>query len=70
MPILNTLDEKKTLSLVNYIINEANAIALANSFDLVVPDLLVKLILISNSLSDKSIAYFVTQLEKNQNGCL
>ena len=57
LPILSALNNKKALYLIDYAINPGNAIALADSFDHLVPHELRKLTLIRNGLTDFSIAY-------------
>ena len=70
MPILNAIDHKKALHLINYKLNAANAMALAGTFEQLIPDRLNKLILIENSLNDPSIAYMFKKLRSNPNGTL
>ena len=70
LPILNRIDEKKALRLVEYKFGEANAASFVDAMNTLVPEKLKKLTLISNAISDKSIAEIFKRLTENEDGGL
>ena len=65
LPILNRINDKKTLYVINYQLNMANATSFAESLEFIVPEKLQKLILIENNLNDYSISRFFHYLTMN-----
>jgi len=70
LPILNRIDDKLALRLIQYKFGEANAASLAEAMNKIVPEKLKKLTLIDNALADRSIAEIFVQLTKNEDGGL
>ena len=70
LPILNRIDDKGIMCLVNYKVGDGNAKSFAETLEELVPAKLKKLTLIDNAISDKSLALILNHLTLNQKGGL
>ena len=70
LPLLNKINERKEMFLLNYKINFSNQESFGRSIAALIPDMLKKLYLIDNNLSDSCLASLFEALAKCKDGGL